>query len=120
MRATLQEVLTEAAFEHMIALAERFEAGVDETIDEYSLDWSVTRLGCRVEYMFRSSPPRTGGEAAAALDHGLDALLHLWMLNRNVLMTPFHMMALMSPATTAEHVDRHTEALGEVAAALSR
>ncbi len=119
VRATLADVLTDKAFEHMIALGKRFEAGVAETIAEHALDWSVTRLGCRVEYMFRSPPPRTGGEAAAALDHDLDALLHLWMLNRSVLMTPFHMMALMSPATTAEHVDRHTDALREVASKLT-
>ena len=112
-RATLEEVLTGDAFTHMIALAERFENNVAETIDEHSLPWSVTRLGCRVEYMFQATPPRTGGEAAAALDEELDALLHLYMLNRGVLLTPFHMMALMSPATTQEHVDRHATAFKE-------
>ncbi|MDQ2623013.1 MAG: aspartate aminotransferase family protein, partial [Actinomycetota bacterium] len=45
----------------------------------------------------------------------LDGLLHLYMLNRGVLLTPFHMMALMSPATTEEHVDRHTAAFREAA-----
>jgi glutamate-1-semialdehyde 2,1-aminomutase len=83
------------------------------------LPWSVTRLGCRVEYMFRRTPPRTGAEAAAALDPELDALLHLYMLNRGVLMTPFHMMALMSPATTEDQVDRHTEAFAQAAAELA-
>ena len=79
----------------------------------------MTRLGCRVEYMF--SPRRRGParEAAAAFDAELDALLHLYMLNRGILLTPFHMMALMSPATTAEHVDRHTAALAEAAAELT-
>jgi glutamate-1-semialdehyde 2,1-aminomutase len=32
-----------------------------------------------------------------------------------VLMTPFHMMALMSPATTEDDVDRHTEAFAAAA-----
>ena len=118
-RATLAEVLTEDAFEHMIALGERFESAVSATISEHSLPWSVTRLGCRAEYMFSPSPPRTGGEAAAALDEELDALLHLYMLNRGILLTPFHMMALMSPATTEAHVDRHSEAFAEAAAELS-
>jgi glutamate-1-semialdehyde aminotransferase len=117
-RATLTEVLTEAAFEHMIGLAERFEAGVAEAITAHGLPWSVTRLGCRAEYMFSPQPPRTGGEAAAAMDAELDALLHLYMLNREVLLTPFHMMALMSPSTTEAHVDRHTEAFTAVAAEL--
>jgi glutamate-1-semialdehyde 2,1-aminomutase len=117
-RATLAEVLTDDAFEHMIALGERFERAVSATISEHSLPWSVTRLGCRVEYMFSPSPPRTGGEAAAALDEELDALLHLYMLNRGILLTPFHMMALMSPATTEAHVDRHSDAFAEAAAEL--
>jgi glutamate-1-semialdehyde 2,1-aminomutase len=118
-RATLAEVLTDDAFEHMIALGERFESAVAGTIAEHSLPWSVTRLGCRVEYMFSASPPRNGGEANAALDEELDALLHLYMLNRGILLTPFHMMALMSPATTEAHVDRHSEAFAEAAAELT-
>ena len=119
-RATLTEVLTDDAFEHMISLGERFERGVADGIAEHGLPWSVTRLGCRAEYMFSASPPRTGGEAAAALDQELDALLHLYMLNRGILLTPFHMMALMSPATTEAHVDRHTEAFAEATAELVR
>ena len=117
-RATLSEVLTDEAFERMIALGERFEAGVAEAIAAHGLPWSVTRLGCRSEYMFSPERPRSGAEAAAAMDDDLDALLHLYMLNREVLLTPFHMMALMSPATREEHVDRHTEAFGRVAAEL--
>jgi glutamate-1-semialdehyde aminotransferase len=117
-RATLEEVLTEAAFERMIGLAERFAGGCEEVIAEFGLAWQATRLGCRVEYMFSPTPPRSGGEAAAAFDPPLDALLHLYMLNRGVLMTPFHMMALMCPATTEADVDAHTAALREFAAEL--
>jgi glutamate-1-semialdehyde 2,1-aminomutase len=118
-RATLAEVLTEQAFEGMIGLGERFAAGCDEVIAEFGLPWQATRLGCRVEYMFSPTPPRDGGEAAAAFDTPLDALLHLYMLNRGVLMTPFHMMALMCPATTAADVDAHTDALREFAGELT-
>jgi len=118
-RATLAEVLTEAAFERMIGLGERFAAGCDEVIAEFDLPWTATRLGCRVEYMFSPTPPRNGGEAAAAFDTPLDALLHLYMLNRGVLMTPFHMMALMSPATSESDVDAHTVALRQFASELT-
>ncbi len=118
-RATLSDVLTDEAFERMIALGERFERGVTETIEAKALPWSVIRLGCRVEYMFAPTPPRTGTEAAAAHDSDLDALLHLYMLNRGILLTPFHMMALMSPATTEADVDRHTAAFAEAAAELA-
>jgi glutamate-1-semialdehyde aminotransferase len=118
-RATLGEVLTEEAFARMIALGERFAAGCDAVIAEFGLPWQATRLGCRVEYMFSPTAPRNGGEAAAAFDTPLDSLLHLYMLNRGVLMTPFHMMALMSPATTEADVDAHTAALREFAAELT-
>ena len=119
MRATLGEVLTDEAFAHMIRLGERFEAGVQASIDEHALPWHVTRLGCRVEYLFRAERPRNGSEAAAGGDPLLDRLVHLWALNRGILLTPFHNMALMSPATTEADVDRHTEVFAEVAAAIA-
>jgi glutamate-1-semialdehyde aminotransferase len=115
IRATLTEVLTDSAFTEMFALAERFTAGVQRTIDDRELPWHVTRLGCRAEYLFRPERPRNGAEAAASGDLGLDAFLHLFMLNRGVLLTPFHNMALMSPSTTAEDVDRHSELFGSAA-----
>ncbi len=118
-RATLGEVLTGEAFERMIGLGEKFAAGCDEVIAEFELPWTATRLGCRVEYMFAPNPFKNGGEAHAAFDTPLDALLHLYMLNRGVLMTPFHMMALMCPATVAADVDAHTGALREFAAELT-
>ena len=93
----------------MIALAERFTVGVQNTIEEHGLPWHVTRLGCRAEYLFRPQRPRTGAEAAASGDEELDGFLHLFMLNRGILLTPFHNMALMSPATTLDDVNRHHE-----------
>ncbi len=118
MRATFEHVLTDEAFVHMIALGERFEAGVAGIISEKRLPWNVKRLGCRVEYWFRGEPPRNGGEAAAAVDPELDRYLHLAALNRGILMTPFHNMALMAPDTTEADVDRHTEVFRESVAAL--
>ena len=112
-------MLTEAAFERMIELGRRFEDAVAEQIAEHGLPWQVTRLGCRAEYMFAPERPRTGAEADAALDEELDALMHLYMLNRGVLMTPFHMMALISPATTEAEVDAHSEAFAEACAELA-
>ena len=112
-RATLDEVLTGEAFEHMIRLGERFEAGVAEVIERHDLPWHVTRLGCRVEYLFRRERPRTGTEAAAGGNPELDRLIHLYALNRGILLTPFHNMALMSPATTEADVDLHTKVFEE-------
>ena len=113
MRATLEHVLTAEAFGRMIPLAERFTDGVEEAIGAAGLHWYITRLGCRAEYGFQRTRPRTGGEAAASIDHDLDRFMHLYALNRGVLMTPFHNMALMSPATVAADVDRHTAVFGE-------
>jgi len=118
MRATLTHVLTGDAFERMIALGERFEEGVASVIAKHGLPWHVTRLGCRVEYLFRPERPRNGSEAAAGQDHLLDRFIHLYALNRGVLLTPFHNMALMSPATSEADVDRHTEVFASAAAEL--
>ena len=118
-RATLAEVLTDEAFERMIALGERFESGVADVIERHRLPWHVTRLGCRVEYLFRAERPRTGSEAAAGGDPLLDRLIHLYALNRGILLTPFHNMALMSPATTEADVDLHSEVFDQAAAELA-
>jgi glutamate-1-semialdehyde 2,1-aminomutase len=119
MRATLSEVLTDEAFTRMVKVAQRFEDGVAEVIADHGLPWHVTRLGCRVEYLFRPERPRNGTEAAEGIDHLLDRLIHLYALNRGVLLTPFHNMALMSPATTEADVDRHTEIFAAAAAELT-
>jgi glutamate-1-semialdehyde 2,1-aminomutase len=119
MRATLAHVLTEDAFAHTIPLAERFAAGVDGVIAEHGLPWHVTRLGCRAEYGFTAPPPRDGTSAHAAADHELERYLHLHALNRGVMITPFHNMALMAPVTSAADVDRHTEVFAEAVAELA-
>ncbi len=113
MRATLAEVLTEEAFARMIPLAERWTEGVEAGIAEAGLPWHVSRLGCRAEYLFGPDRPRNGTEAHDAGDFALERYMHLHALNRGILLTPFHSMALMSPATTEADVDRHTEVFRE-------
>ncbi|WKZ52823.1 MAG: aspartate aminotransferase family protein [Anaerolineales bacterium] len=118
MKATLQNVLTDEFYAKAVALQEKFTAGVEEVIAEYKLLWIVKRLGNRSEYWFRPTPPRNGGEAAAAIDHELDRYMHLFALNRGILMTPFHNMALISPDTTQADVDHHTKTFREAVQAL--
>ena len=113
VRATLGEVLTAEAYTRTIPLAERWEAGVREAIERRGVPWYVTRLGCRAEYHFMPVPARTGREHHEAGDFELERLLHLHALNRGILLTPFHNMALMSPATTEADVDLHTRAFTE-------
>jgi glutamate-1-semialdehyde 2,1-aminomutase len=85
MRATLGSVMTDEAFANMIALGERFEAGVQGVISSRQLPWHVVRIGCRVEYLFRAQAARNGAEAAAGQDEVLDPYIHLYMLNRGIL-----------------------------------
>ncbi len=113
MRATLSKVLTKEAFARMIPMAERFAAGVQKVIQDFHLPWHVTRLGCRAEYLFSPNQPKNGTEAHDAMDFELERFMHLYAMNRGVLLTPFHNMALMSPATTPEDVDYHTKVFRE-------
>jgi len=113
MRATLERVLTPRFYETTIPLAERFAAGVGEVIRAAGLPWHVVQLGNRAEYQFRPSPPRNGSEAEEAMDLELDHFLHLYALNRGILMTPFHNMALISPDTTPSDIDQHTRVFAE-------
>jgi glutamate-1-semialdehyde 2,1-aminomutase len=120
MRATLTKVLTKEAFDRMMPLAERWTTGVARAIADAELPWNVTRLGCRAEYLFGAKQPVNGSEAHDAMDFELERFMHLYAMNRGILLTPFHNMALMSPQTEAEDVDRHTkvfrEAVRELAA----
>ena len=118
IRATLGEVLTPEAFVGMIDRATEWTAGVQASIDEFNVPWQVTQLGARAEYSFRATAPHDGREAADADDFELQQYLHLHALNRGVLITPFHNMALMSPATTPADVERHTVVFREAVVSL--
>jgi glutamate-1-semialdehyde 2,1-aminomutase len=109
MRATLTKVLTQEAFDRMIPMAERWTVGVARAIADAELPWHVTALGCRAEYLFGAEKPKNGSEAHDAMDFELERFMHLYAMNRGILLTPFHNMALMSPQTEVEDVDRHTK-----------
>lgn len=114
MRATLTHVITSKAYQRMVPLAERFERGVAAAILAHRAPWHVVRLGARVEYRYRPTPPRNGSEAIAAKDSEVDRLVHLYLLNRGVLLTPFHSMALLSTYHRAADVDLHSRVLDEL------
>jgi glutamate-1-semialdehyde 2,1-aminomutase len=119
MRATLERVLTPENFAHMIHLGTSFTTGVESVLARHGVPWSVSQLGARAEYRFASPAPRNGTESAAAHDDELEEYLHLYLSNRGVLITPFHNMALMCPATTASDVDVHTRLFDEALAQLA-
>jgi len=118
VKATLTHSLLPSQFEKTISLATRWADGVAGSIAKHGLDWSVQQLGCRAEYWF-CKPPKNGADAAAAVDEQLENFMHLWALNRGVLLTPFHNMALVSPFHEKSDVDLHTEVFDAALSALT-
>ncbi|PZR42490.1 MAG: aspartate aminotransferase family protein, partial [Stutzerimonas stutzeri] len=106
MRANLEQVMTQAAYDHMLPLAARLAEGLRQLIGKHDLNWSVTELGARCEFQFCATPPRTGAEAEAAFHDELQMALHLYLINRGILITPFHNMTLCCPSTTEADVDK--------------
>ena len=119
LRATLEKVMTAENYAYMTDLAGRMEEGVREILARRGLPWHVTRIGARLEYLFRPAPPRHGGEAHQGRHALLEAYIHLFLLNRGVLLTPFHNMALMCPFTSREDVDLHNQLLDECLAQIT-
>jgi glutamate-1-semialdehyde 2,1-aminomutase len=107
MRATLEHVLTDEAFETMIDTATYFTEGVNDIFKRFDLPWSINQLGARAEYRFAKPYPSNGSDAAAAADGALEDFIHLYLANRGIMLTPFHNMALMCPTTTRADVDAH-------------
>jgi glutamate-1-semialdehyde 2,1-aminomutase len=113
MRANLEHVMTDDAYARMIPLAERLSQGLTRMLRSKDLPWSVTQIGSRCEFQFCEKPPRTGREAEAAFHDDLERCLHLALLNRGIMITPFHNMMLVCPETNASDVDHLVHALGE-------
>jgi glutamate-1-semialdehyde aminotransferase len=118
IRVTLEEVLTEDAFARMDELGARLAAGIDDIIRRHNLPWHVVRIGGRVEYHFSPRPLRDGAEGTLVMDHEVSTYLHLFALNRGVMVFPFHNRALVSPVHSEADVDRHTEVLDAAVRAL--
>lgn len=113
MRATLEHVLTDDTWPHMIDLATSFREGVQGVIDAHGLSWSCTQLGARAEYRFTAPAPRNGSTSATAADAELEEYFHVFASNRGVLITPFHNMALMCRDTSVADVEQHTAVFAE-------
>jgi glutamate-1-semialdehyde 2,1-aminomutase len=113
-RATLEHVLTDDAYAHMAAMCDRYVAGVEALFARHGAPWSIVGLGARAEFHFTPQAPRTGADAHDAIDPLLDDVIHAALLNRGVLLTPFHNMALMGPTTSEQDVDRVLDALDAV------
>jgi len=100
INATLRDTATEAAYQHMLALATTLETQLNHAIKAYGLQWNISRMGARLELQFCAKPPNNAREARAAQNDTIESAIHLYLLNRGVLLTPFHNMMLICPATT--------------------
>lgn len=114
MKTALDEVITAAAYQIMLDVAAALEAAIAARIRQYALPWHVTRMGARVEYLYLPAVPVNGGEASRARNDEIEMLTHLYFANRQILMTPFHNMALVSPFTTKDDVAAFDRVFGEM------
>ncbi len=112
MRANLSEVMTPANYKHMLDLSERLARGVEAEITKRNVPWHVSNVGARAEFVCAPNRPKNGAEAKAAMRPHLELAVHLYLLNRGVLIAPFHNMTLLSPATTAAQVDHLVATVG--------
>jgi glutamate-1-semialdehyde 2,1-aminomutase len=118
MRTMLETCFTKEAFAPLIELARRLEKGIADVIIKYGAPWHVVRVGARVEFMCSPDRPRNGGEAARVIHRPIDTAIHHYLLNRGVVITPFHNMMLVCPATTEAHVERLIQGLDRCLAEL--
>src|SRR5574337_1003867 len=118
VRAVLSQVLTADAFARMIALAEELAARARAVVAAHGLPWHVAQMGARVETMYAAEPPRNATDVKNGRDGALEALLHVYFMNRGVLITPFHSMLLLCPASAPGDVDRYVAVLESFCAEL--
>ncbi len=119
MRANLAEVMSEQAYQAMFMLAGQLAQGLRAIIDRHRLPWCVTQVGARTEFQFAQAPPGNGTQAGAMQDAELERIIHLYLLNRGILITPFHNMLLVCPATGTGDVARFLKVFGECVEALT-
>ena len=114
LHAALTHLHTAEAYAPMLAQADALQAALVKEIALWGLPWTVTRLGARMELQYLPRAPRNAQEVRDAGQADLEELTHLYLLNRGVLLTPFHNMMLLSPATTSDDVARLLQAFGSL------
>ncbi len=119
MRAVLENILTEDVYARVLPLAERLEREIAARIKHHGLPWHVVRVGLRAEIVSAEKHPRNGTEALLYAHSEIEHALHLYCLNRGVVITPFHNMMLVCPETTSADVDMLLAALDGGMAELS-
>jgi glutamate-1-semialdehyde 2,1-aminomutase len=115
MHAMLTSVITPGAYHTMAALTQQLVSGLAGVIAHHSLPWHITQVGARIELLCSPAPPANGSEAKAAMQPALEALIHLYLVNRGIILAPFHNMMLVSPVTTPAAIERLVAAIDALA-----
>ncbi len=113
IKTTLETFFTDDVFSGLITKAQRLERGIADLLTKHALPWHVTRVGSRVEFMCVEKPPDNGFEASQSIHLPVDQAVHRYLLNRGVVITPFHNMMLICPSTTEtqiQHLLKNLEA----------
>jgi glutamate-1-semialdehyde 2,1-aminomutase len=113
IHANLTETATESAYTHILALARLLEHQLTAAINAHKLPWNITRLGARLELQFCAVSPKNAQQAREAQNDTIESAIHLYLLNRGVLLTPFHNMMLVCPATTNEDIQKLVRVFNE-------
>jgi glutamate-1-semialdehyde 2,1-aminomutase len=103
-RASLQKVLTPAAYEQLETLGERMRAGCQDVIDEHGIPAHAVALGSK---------------GCVSHEAELGELIWLWSVNRGLFVTPGEQEWSVTVAHDTTAVDRYVGVFAELAAALS-
>ena len=120
VRAVLEHVLTRDAFDHMAQVARGLAQQARTVLSRHGVPWSVIQLGARAEMLFSAAAPANATEVARVRQDALEALLHVYFMNRGVLVTPFHCMMLTCPATLESDAQRFVTVLDGFCSELAR
>lgn len=110
LAAALASLHTPETYAPMLAGAAALDAKLQALLARRRLDWHVARVGARLEIGY-GARPRNATQAAASMLPALEHAVHLYLLNRGCLLTPFHNMMLYSPVSAADDAERLVVAL---------
>lgn len=106
IKTMLTEVMTDAAYLHMLQGTDELVAGLRDVIDRQNLPWCVVHVGARAELIFAPAPPHDAAAMREHLNPDLLEAFHLFLINEGVLIAPFHNMMLISPQTESDAIAR--------------
>ena len=119
-RASLEHVLTPAAYAHLDQLNERIVSGCDAVIERHRLPGYAVGIGSKGCVTFSPERVLDYETFKANQDGAVTDLAWLWNMNRGIYMTPGREEEwTLSVTHTAEAIDAYVAAFDELAAALT-